>query len=324
MLTPKRSIKIMKKTFIIITIIATLLTLINASDSKKLKYKVKNDESISLICLKMYGKYSEEMGQKILSFNPSIKNINMIQTGQIILVPSPVSKTISKYKARIISIKQGVVTLVKNEAFLIRNGEKTKLTSNTLIYPADTIITKKEALVELIINRESISRIKSNSIVSIKKFKDPSIKKSCTVLNLTKGSVWTKVKKFTDKLNRFQLTLPTAVAGVYGTVYESTVQEDNSSEVKVFEGKVGIKKKLEKNVNPKSSEVFEVSGPEEIQGPTEVLLSEWVQIVKAMQKVSISEEGVLSPVFSFNIEKSDSWEEWNIKRDLQLNSLFGD
>ncbi len=295
-------------------------------------------ESVSLICIDYYGQYNNKMGIEIKKLNPSIKNINVINVGQALKLPSPITEETKTVKAeettqkavqtplfkKVISVQQGVVTAVEKDAYLIRNGKLKELTVNTLVQPGDTIKTGKTGRVEIIINRESISRIKENSEVAINRFRNANDKNSSTVLDLNKGNVWTKVKRFTDKLSRFQLTLPTAIAGVHGTVYESSVNNDNSAEVKVFEGEVGVKKRPEDKEDPKTTEVFEVSGPTEVAGPTEVSMEQWLHIVRSMQKISISKDGSPSAVTSFKNEKNDTWEEWNLERDRQLSKLFGE
>lgn len=322
----------MKKVVTFISMIAISLIFLGATPSKHINHKVISGESISLICIDYYGQYSTAMGKEIQKINPSISNINIIKVGQNIKFPKPVTEeevAASPVKSKplfkkAISVQQGVVTAVVKDAYLIRSGKKSELTVNTLIQPDDTIITGNTGRVEIIINKESISRIKENSEVAISRFRNAKDKNSSTVLDLKKGNVWTKVKRFTDKLSRFQLTLPTAIAGVHGTVYESSVDNDSSAEVKVFEGEVGVKKRPETNTNPKSTEVFEVAGPSEVAGPTEVSMEHWLHIVRSMQKIRVGKDGSPSQVTSFKNEKIDSWEEWNLKRDKQLSKLFGE
>ena len=127
--------------------------------------------------------------------------------------------------------------------------------------------------------------------------------------------------------SRFELELPTAIAGVHGTVYQTTVNSDTSAEVKVYDGEVAVsgkKQKKDEDVS-KVQNVFkphEITGPQEIAGPKEISLDEWIKIVKAMQTIKIDKNGIPTDPVTFQKNPDDSWEKWNEERDKRIAEMF--
>lgn len=294
-------------------------------------HKIKKGESVSLICIDYYGRYTPQMGDAIKKENPSITNINIIHTGNTLQLQKPhapskkktPSATLFEKKA---AVTQGVVTCVQGGASLIKKGSSTrsKLKVNTLVYPGDVLETDAKGRVEIIVNRESVLRMKENTRLTLDAFRDKGKKKGATSCNLKGGTLWTKVKKFTDKICRFELSLPTAVAGVYGTVYQTSLASDSSAEVKVYSGEVAVKNQPQTPKTTTSGELEEVAGPGEVAGPHEVSMEEWTQIVRAMQKITIGKDGTPSEVTSFEKEPASSWEQWNEERDKRIAELFSE
>ncbi|MBD3346260.1 MAG: hypothetical protein GF401_14490 [Chitinivibrionales bacterium] len=290
-------------------------------------HTVAKGETVSLLCIDYYGHYSSEMGNAFKEINPSVQNINLIHVGQKLKFANPdykpqAKKSPSPLFEKKVSITQAVVTYVEGDARLISGSHKEKLTSNTIVNPGAIIETASNGRVEMIINKESVVRIKENTRTTLGTIRDKKKNKGTTEMNFTIGSVWTKVKKFKDKISRFQLELPTAIAGVHGTVYQATVDNDSSAEVKVYDGEVSVKN------NPKTAALsptegfHEVSGPEEVSAPHEVSLSEWSQIIRSMQKIDIDKEGHPGKPESFSRASDDDWEQWNEKRDKRIAKMF--
>ena len=314
-----------------ILIIAFIILIYSNAQTKEEDYivhSIKGGESVSLICIDYYGHYNNAMGDAIKKNNSSIKDINLIVAGgklrlrkpQIASKKSDTSPTIFKKK---INITQGVVTCVEGKAALTKKGstKKSKLAANTIVFPGDILHTGSNGRVEIIINRESVVRMKENTRLSLNEFGDKEKKKGKTAVDLKSGTIWTKVKKFVGKICRFECSLPTAIAGVYGTVYQTSVTDDSTSEVKVYNGEVSVKGSPTEKPST-AGEIVEVSGPTEIPGPQEVTLDEWVRIVKSMQKVTIGKDGIPSDVTAFKRKPSSSWEQWNEKRDKRIATMF--
>lgn len=142
-------------------------------------------------------------------------------------------------------------------------------------------------------------------------------------VNLGIGKVWANVKKLATADSRVEVKTVNAVAGVRGTVYRVNVEDDNSAMVKVYDGTVnvsGIPKDAAKTPGQFTAPV-PVEGPREVPPPYhEVSMEEWTVIVKAMQQVTISPQGVASKPQDFTQQQDmDDWVKWNQERDKQLN-----
>ena len=301
-------------------------------DENYIHHKVKKGETVSFLCIDIYGHYSKKLGAAVLKENPSIKDINLIYVGQKIQFRKPVTDTTKTTKKdssdvavfqKKINATQGVITYAEGDVKLTKKGNSTsdKLLSNVVVYPGDVIKTGNNGRVELIINRESVVRMKENTELTIETFRDMKEKKGKTSLNFSLGSVWSKLKKFKDKISRFELELPTAIAGVHGTVYQTTVNNDKSAEVKVYNGEVAVsgkqKKKAIDNTKP-----HVISAPHEVPGPHQVSMEEWTKIVRAMQTIKIDKNGIPSDPSDFSKTPDDSWEKWNEERDKMIAKMF--
>jgi phage tail protein X len=296
-------------------------------------HEIRSGETISLICVDYYGHYSGVMGDAIAKLNPGVGNVNNIRVGQKIKLPTPEQPTKVAEKAKAprplfekkLQVTQGVVTYVAGSASLTpHNGKsKTKLTSNTIVYPGDKLETGPKGRVEIIVNSESVMRLGENTRLVLERFRQPEKKQKPTSIQCLAGTFWTKVRHFKDKVSRFELELPTAVAGVHGTVYQTTVAKDSSAEVKVFDGEVAVKNKPGPK-KPTTEGLSEVAGPQEVPGPHEVSFDEWVHIVRAMQKISIDKSGNAAPPESFEKHPEDSWEKWNQERDERIAKMFSE
>jgi hypothetical protein len=75
--------------------------------------------------------------------------------------------------------------------------------------------------------------------------------------------------------------------------------------LRVYDGGVGVagrKKSASAQQVPTLGEPTAVKGPSELAGPREVTMEEWVFIVKSMQEVRISSDGVTGQPKDFSAE----------------------
>ena len=317
-------------------------------------HTVRAGESVSLICIDYYGYYSPLLGKTIIADNPSVKNIDIIHPGQKLSLRKPVDAsagTVKKsgmqteatltpldahtdsmavhqpHQVRKMSISQGVVTCVEGTANWRRTATAPlqPLKINTVVAPGSVIETGADGRVEIIINREAVVRLRENSKTVLEAFRTSAGGTSKTRLGCSGGSWWTKVKKFKDRISRFELELPTAVAGVHGTVYETTVAGDGSSEVKVFSGEVAVSSAAAAATpavpSPAAGAPVEVGGPHEVAPPQEVSMEQWTEIVRSMQRITIDNTGRPSRPESFT-RADNGWERWNAQRDLRIAEMF--
>jgi hypothetical protein len=334
---------------ILLTVLLSVLFSFAQSPSSNdgfIHHSVKKGESISLLCIQYYGYYSSALCKAIQKDNPALKNIDMITVGQQLLLKEPSerkavmaspNKPASETKDTVVrtdtvfvkqlDLCQGVVTYIEGSSLLKRSGanKSIPLTINTVVVPGDRIETTSNGRVEILVNRESVVRMKENSILELDSLRDIAKSKGKTRFNFSLGSVWTKVKKFKDSISRFELELPTAVAGVHGTVYQTSVQNDSSTDVTVFEGEVAVNSSTPQAItNAGNLAPNEIAGPHEIPGPHEVSLEAWTRIVRSMQKVHINKKGIPDSTTTIKEIPRDSWTLWNQERDRRIAEVFSE
>jgi hypothetical protein len=138
-------------------------------------------------------------------------------------------------------------------------------------------------------------------------------------VDLNVGKLWANVKRLATPDSSVEVKMSNAVAGVRGTVYRVNVDEDQSVLVKVYDGAVYVANPPRDTTKPidKVTEPHPVAGPHEVAPPMhEVSMEEWVVIVKAMQQISISSQGVASKPKDFDPQAdADDWVNWNQERD---------
>jgi phage tail protein X len=302
-----------------------------APKTEFISHKVARGETVSLICIRHYGRYSAELAESIKAANPSVGNLNMVKPGMTIRLRKPIAaqdparaalpeKEVEIFQQSV-QANQGVVTYAKGTLNLTRGGTKSAVGANTILEPGDVLETGADGRAEIIINRESVVRMKEHSRVTIDALRDATTDKGKTKVGFSLGTVWTKVRETKDRICRFELELPTAIAGVHGTVYQTTVAGDKSAEVKVYNGEVAVSGKQANS--PSAAGEGEMAGPDEVPGPDEVTMEEWIQIVRSMQRIAIDKGGQATKPSDFARKADDEWEKFNEERDGQIHVLIG-
>ena len=186
----------------------------------------------------------------------------------------------------------------------VRVGEKSRV---ELKYPDGTVMRFAER-----------STIKIDDITYDSKTKSKKVK-----VDLGGGKLWANVKKLVTADSKVEVKTVNAVAGVRGTIYRVNVEEDNSAMVKVYDGTVavaGVPKEAAKPSGQFAAPV-PVPGPQQVPPPYhEVSMEEWTVIVKSMQQITVSPQGVASKPQDFTPQEDmDDWVKWNQERDKQLS-----
>ena len=202
---------------------------------------------------------------------------------------------------------------------------------NTEIISGDKVRTYRQSRAELDLAEMDIIRLAPRTIVDVVKlYEETKDSKLQTSLNLEEGELWASVHKV-ESDTKFDISAPIAAAAITGTVLRMKVGDDTTTQLKVYEGEVEIRKKETALVQPvpmQSLKPTEVPGPTEVQGPHEVTADEWVKIVKAMQQITISKKGEIISWSGFSPddeEEKTDWVQWNQNldrlRQLRLENM---
>jgi len=219
-----------------------------------------------------------------------------------------------------------VVTRLDGSASVFANGAKvgTPLKKNTKIMKGQEVKVGERSRIEIKYPDGTVMRFAERSVIKMDDISyDSKTQNKKVRVDLGSGKLWANVKKLATADSRVEVKTVNAVAGVRGTVYRVNVEDDNSAMVKVYDGSVnvtGIPKEAAKTAGQYTAPV-PVAGPSEVPPPYhEVSMEEWTVIVKAMQQVSISPQGVASKPQDFTPQQDmDDWVKWNQERDQQLS-----
>jgi phage tail protein X len=298
---------------------------------KLISHMVQKSESISLICIDYYGHYSGIMGDAIVKMNPGLKNIHQLAPGRTLKLRNPAYTPSEKEPGmplfdKSAEVAQGVVTFVQGKASIIpqNSSRAAALSANTLVYPGDRLITGDNGIVEIIINRESVIRIGSDSRLGITYFRDKIKGREKTSVEFSVGSAWVKVKDFGDYFSRLELAMPHAAANVYGAAAcHATVSRDQSSEIVVYDGKAKIDGKA---VAARRAENDSVTKEKESRRPSlgeDLAVKEWALELNAIHALSISGEGrPEAPATVGQKPDTGEWIQWNSERDTRIEAIF--
>jgi len=222
---------------------------------------------------------------------------------------------------------EAVVTMVQGTARVFTQGAP----SGRLLHKGDKLRKEHEVKVAeksrieirfpdgTVMRLSEKSRLKMSEVSYNKKTEGKNVK-----VDLSLGKLWANVKKIVTPDSSVEVKTANAVAGVRGTVYRINVEEDQSALVKVYEGSVYVASPPKEATGKPPVQVAkpsEVPGPREVPKPFhEVTMEEWTVIVKAMQQISVSPQGVASKPQDFDPKAdADDWVKWNQERDKQTS-----
>lgn len=218
-----------------------------------------------------------------------------------------------------------VVTRIEGTAIVYAAGAKTGsgLRQNDRLIRGQEVQVGERSRIELRYPDGTVMRFAERSRIKMEELSyDRGTRSKKVKVGLGGGKLWANVKKLMTADSKVEVKTVNAVAGVRGTVYRVSVEEDNSAVVKVYDGSVyvsGVPQEVPKPASPVSGPV-PVPGPHEVPPPyREVTMAEWTVIVQSMQQISISPQGIASKPQDINPQQDqDDWVKWNQERDREL------
>lgn len=220
------------------------------ADSQFSTVVVRPNQSASWIAIRYLGAYSAAIRDTLKMDNPSIADLNLLKGGETLrLRRSMDRRKLSAERQIELASRQAVVTALRGQGELRRaDGSTIPLSSNLFLSTGDEVRVGAGSSAELIIDNQSVLRLRENSRLRILGIQDEALangRKAGTRVALDVGSLWVKVRTWAGPLVGFEVRLPTVIAGVHGTVFETKATADSSQTVSVFEGVVGVRTLLD-------------------------------------------------------------------------------
>ncbi|MBK9578301.1 MAG: FecR domain-containing protein [Fibrobacterota bacterium] len=202
-------------------------------------------QTLSWIGLRSFGAWTPEIASQVIRDNPQLRS-SALTPGQTLRLRKGLDRrSLSPAQQITMASRRAVVTRLSGTAQRIRtNGIITPLQADEFVQAGERIQTGPQSMVELIIDNQSILRVRSNSQLDLVYLQDSTKLRSNqagTQVRLGFGRVWTKVRKWAGPLVGFEVRMPMGIAGVHGTIFECQVNADSSSQVWVEEGVVGVR-----------------------------------------------------------------------------------
>lgn len=230
---------------------------------------------------------------------------------------TPVLVKMAKGEARI-TVLEGYA-----QAFFPGQKDSRKLKVNDLLKAGCDVATGEKSRMELLLPDNTIVRFAENTRFVIKQIDVADVGKRNIKIFVPIGKVWSNVRKALGSKGVFEVSCQNAVAGVRGTIYQMSVENDKSALVIVYDGEVNVAAasnvKSHRGV-PIAGPPRPIAGPTIVEGPKTVSLDEWVYIVKSMQQIRINSNGQAEKPKEFTeAEDKTDWADWNKARDNDLN-----
>lgn len=223
----------------------------------------------------------------------------------------------------------GKITLPlgKVEVQSVGTSDWTKAKMQHPVFVNDKIRTGTRSRVEITLTGGGKLRLGENSEIELTDAKIERLQKEFNA-KMKKGKAWIKTATAFGERKNVTIRTPTAVAAIRGTTYRLELSEEESS-VLVYEGKVDVnwaekvkearKEQVPKGGPPKFklAPPKQIKAPEQVAGPYEVTLEEWITLVEGMQ-INIRKDGKYH-MFEFD-KAADSeldWVKWNKEQDEQ-------
>lgn len=195
------------------------------------------------------------------------------------------------------------------------------------VFVKDVVQTEEKSRAEITLTGGAKVRIGERSELELTEANVKPLQKDFNA-NLNKGKIWVSAKAAFGEKKNVVIRTPTAVAAIRGTKYRVNSGEEESS-VLVYEGEVDVNwaqnvQEMRKDQVPKGGAprfklgpVEEVEAPEQVAGPYEVTLEEWITLVEGMQ-INIRKDGKYH-MFEFDkgADTELDWVKWNQELDDQ-------
>lgn len=207
--------------------------------------KVGPKQSISWISLRHFGAFDKGIFDTLRMDNPKVPNWNKLQPGSTLMLRRSLDRRPlpPQRQVELASRKAVVTTMTGSGEVRRKDGTLQPLASNLFLVAGDEIRTTKGSSAEIVIDNQSLLRLRENSRLRLLGIQDTvgaKGGKAGTRVALDAGNLWVKVRHWAGPLVGFEVKLPSIIAGVHGTTFETRVDSISGEMVMVREGEVSV------------------------------------------------------------------------------------
>ncbi len=204
-------------------------------------------------------------------------------------------------------------------------GDWKRVTLNQELFVGDHLKTQAKSRAEITLRGGGKFRIGELTELELTMAKVAGLKKDFAA-TISRGQVWVAVKAAFGETKNVAVRTPTAVAAIRGTTFRA-VADTAMSSVLLYEGEIDViwsqvvDQAGQGQQGPGGQGGFqigaptEVAPPQQIPGPFEISLDDWIKLVAGMQ-VNVRSDGKYE-LFEFDQEADAQLEfvRWNRERD---------
>ena len=204
-------------------------------------------------------------------------------------------------------------------------GSWSKVGLNQDMFVGDFLKTAAKSRAEITLRGGGKLRVGENTELELTRARIEGLKKDFGA-TVSKGQVWVAARAAFGETKNVSIRTPTAVAAIRGTTYRA-VADSAMSSILLYDGAVDV---ISGSAADEAGEdqqgggggggfaigaPQEVAAPEQVPGPFEVSLDDWIRLVAGMQ-VNVRADGRYE-LFEFDREADAQLEfvRWNMERD---------
>ena len=217
----------------------------------------------------------------------------------------------------------GTLTFLVGEAFVKRAGlDWSKAEFDMALYTGDKIKTGPDSRCELTLITGSVIRMDEHTVQDLEKI---SLGKKAKEVSLFAGAgrLWLNARKIVSKHDSFKVRTDKTVCAIRGTRLGLDTNK-SISRVAVYEGEVEVRgwREIVGQVDSQGAPASKIKEPVPVKGPHPVTMREWVEIIRALQQITVDAQGEyyksdLDP----KADAGDPWIMWNKRRDRLASRL---
>jgi len=213
--------------------------------------------------------------------------------------------------------EMGTLTFLIGEVFAKRADQDwRKAEFDMAVFTGDQVKTGVDSRCEITLITGSVIRMDQNTVQTLEKI---SVDKESRQVSLFMGAgrLWANARKIVSKQDTFKVRTDKTVCAIRGTMF-GVDTNTSATRIAVYEGEVEVRPWGDLVDQPDSEKPSQVriKEPVPVPGPHPVTMKEWVEIVRALQQITVDAQGKYSKsALDMEAELRDAWVIWNKKRD---------
>lgn len=315
--------------FLVFIFIFIIIPLVNSECSPT------KDEKTNTKNVKEYIQVKPEKAQPVLLAKNEVSEATTQKSKTIAKPKTAIAKkTANTKKVTSFTPTLGSVNFMTGKAYyqLPKSDKKVYLSKGMEIPLNSTITTEATGRLEIKTKDNHFIRMWQKSVVScfgmnvssdekIKSLKD--LKNAKVVIKVEVGKIWNNLLK-NSTAKRYEVTTPQGVCGVRGTIYSTSVDKSEDTDVYVFDGAVAVNKvtdNIKNDFQNTFGKSYRIPKPfHRIKKPYyRVSKEQWETIVKAMQHIHITSNGDRKlNDFTQKDVADNEFVKWNEERDKEI------